>query len=282
MSKAMDNLGSHLLGRRPMAPDPRDYKLEDFLASHDKATAALTTATTLEEVHDSFPLTEWHEIYAFWKAFKALFASPAPAPTPTPPPAPQSVVEWAISFLSDQGQTPHCVGFTGLDWGNEDPVNDNWPNAEGDTIYYLCQPGDVGKPISQQQGSDSRTLCKVLQTLKRLDAYAFASTAETAFAYVQAHGPVGTGVPWDSSMFNVDADGYLQPNGHEEGGHEITLRGASSQGYGRVTDPSFLLQNHWGHWGVANSGYAYITVDAFQSLLDRGGDCWAGLELPVA
>lgn len=274
---AADHIGAHLLGWKPRPPDERDYALEDYVAAHQRTAEALTADMTLQQVHDSFPLTAWSEIYAFWRAFKALFAAP-PAPTPTP--ADQPVV-WTPGPISDQGQTPHCVGYTGLDWGNTLPIDDQWPNSEGNTIYYACKAVD-GEPRAED-GSTTRSLFKVLKQMGRCDAYAFTSSVDTIRSYVRGHGPVAIGIPWDNDMFHPDSDGYVHVGGGVAGGHEILIHahypaGTMTEDGFVAKEASFRLANHWGT-GWARNGFFYMTEATLADRMSQGGDAGAGLEL---
>jgi hypothetical protein len=272
MTSAMDNLGPHLLGRKPLPRDDRDYHLEDYLDSHRQLADTLTPQTTLAELN----WTHWADAYAIWAWIKANLLNAPPVPTP---PAPAGPVEWAdTDNVLDQGQTPRCVGFTGADWLNTLPVDDHVGNAMGDQIYAACKVVD-GEP-GAQDGSTTRSLCKVLKQMGRIGAYAFTTNAATVVAYVAQHGPVMTGIPWMNAMFTPDQHGYLHPTGGIAGGHEISVIGESATGYGAVADPSVEILNHWGAaWG--KNGRAYLTVTAYQSLLSQGGDAAAGLELPL-
>lgn len=266
------NLGGHLLGRRPMPKDERDYRLEDYVESHARLSQTLTPDTRLGDLQ----LSTWHDVYAFWAWFKAnVLNQPKPAPAPAPAPGP---VVWTPGPISDQGQTSHCVGFTGLDWGNALPVNDGWPNAQGHDIYYECKVVD-GEP-GQEDGSDSRALCKALANRRRIGAYAFTTSLDTLRAFVRGHGPVGIGINWYDGMFHPDADGYVRPTGAVAGGHEVLVTGHLPGGKGATKEPSFVVPNHWGTtW--ADHGICYITEADMAKLLADQGDCWAGLELPL-
>lgn len=265
---AFDNLGPHLLGGRKMPEDTRDYKLADYLSAHEQVAGTLTPDTTLQQLVDDHEWTVWHDAYAIWHWLKANLLGN------TPPPVPAGAArEWTKEDgISDQGQTGHCVGFTGLDWGNTLAVDDQWSNQKGHDIYYACKVID-GEP-GQENGSDSRSLCKVLKQMGRIGAYAFASSADEAAAYILQHGPVGIGIPWYNDMFRPDAKGVLHVSGGVAGGHEIELNGY---------DPAtrlFKLVNHWGdQWGIG--GFAYLQHSDLERLLGEGGDCWAGLEQPL-
>lgn len=281
--------GHRLLGWNERPHDERDYQLEHFIYAHARMAAGLTPQSTISDLA-RFPLTEWHDIYAFWAWFKqhVLHPAPTPAPAPAPVPTPTPIaapvpysgggVWWPkLHGISDQADTPECVGFTGLDWGNTTPVDDDWANAIGTEIYLACKVID-GEP-GQMNGSNSRSLCKALQQRGRIGAYAFSGQASTGVSYITQHGPVGTGIPWDNNMFSVDAHGFIGVGGPEEGGHEIEIIGYDPAGYGSGK-PAVLFPNHWtDNWGL--KGFAYMHVDHWQSLLDRGGDVWAGLEKPL-
>lgn len=273
-TSATENLGPHLLGRKPLPEDTRDYQLADYLDAHDRMASSLTADTTLGELQAAGPLDVWHDVYAFWAWFKQHILSPTPPPpTPPAPPPAGGVTQWKYGPISDQGQTPHCVGFTGLDWGNCEPVNDQWPNLVGDKLYYECKVID-GEP-GAEDGSHSRSLCKALKARGRIGAYAFASSADVAAAYVLGHGPVGIGVDWYNDMFQPASPHFiLSLTGGVAGGHEISLAGYDS------SSKLFTLVNHWGSsW--AHNGVAYLRHDDLDRLLAAGGDCWAGLELPL-
>lgn len=273
---ARDNYGPHLLGRQPQPADPRDYQLAHYLASAHEATVNLDPQMTLADAVSSFPVRAWHDMYAFWHWIHDNLLDPQPAPTPAPEPA--GAVEWTkLHGVSDQGNTGHCVGFTGLDFGNTLTVDDAWVNDEGHTIYYACKVID-GEP-GAEDGSYTRSLCKVLQQMSRIDAYAFTSQTSHAIEYLHAKGSVFTGIPWDDNMFDVDANGFIIPGGNEAGGHEIEVLGHDPDGYGTGT-PAVKFVNHWTD-GWARGGFAYMTVDHWQSLVDRGGDIAACLELPL-
>lgn len=274
--RAIDDIGPHLLGGKPKPPDDRDYQLEDYLIARQEMDQTLTAETALGEL-PRMGVTTWAGWLALWHWFKEnVLGQPVPAPVV---PVDSGDVRWTLGPISDQGQTSHCVGFTGLDWGNALPVDDHWPASEGHVIYYECKVLD-GEPKAED-GSDSRSLCKALQNRRRIGAYAATTSVETIRAYVREHGPVGIGIPWDNNMFTPDKDGYVRPGGGEAGGHELMVSGHLPKGKGAVKQASFVVPNHWGT-GWADGGVCYMTEGDLQTLLDRQGDAWAGLEKPLA
>ncbi len=266
------NIGPHLLGRVPSPTDDRDFQMRDYLASYDQATGVLTPDTTLQEVHDSFGLTTWHGIYAFWKAFKALFAGDAPTPVaPTPTPGPPGGV-WPDEQQLDQGDTGHCVGFGWCQWGNTLPVEDQFKNPDGDAVYYECKILDGEK--DQENGSTVRSGAKAMKNRARIGVYAFAASTADITAWLAQHGPVVVGTDWHEAMFNPDSDGWITPTGSIAGGHCYVILGHLE------ADGAYVLQNSWGQsWG--ENGRAKIKVGDFQKLLDADGEACSALELPL-
>lgn len=283
-------VGPHLLGRKKQPVDKRDFRLEDYMDSRrtiqrlaEAEGADFTADMTMRQLAGSSLLEHWHDIYAFWHWFDETFIHPTPVvPVPAPTPAPTPVARGRFwrnpSGTSDQGNTPHCVGFTGLDFENADPVNDGLPNEHGHELYYLCEPQDKGVPVDRQGGSTSRALCKVLQGQGRIGAYAFTQSAATVRDFVLTQGRIGVGVEWDQPMFSPDGQHYIWPDSTKnEGGHELTVAGYEPEGYHGQGEPSFALENHWtSDW--ADAGTAYITATELDKLLKRDGEAFATLE----
>lgn len=264
--------GPHLLGRKPKPPDDRDYQLEDYLDARAAADVGLTPDTKLGDIN----ITGWADWISLWHWFKENVMGHR-KPEPVEPVSSGNVL-WPLGPISDQGDTPHCVGFTGLDWANALPINDNWPNQVGHDIYYECKVLD-GEP-GVEDGSDSRSLCRALRNRGRIGSYAATTSVDTIRAYVREHGPVGIGIPWDNNMFRADKDGYVRPGGGEAGGHELMVSGHLPNGKGATKAASFAVPNHWGT-GWADGGVCYMTETDLQALLNRQGDAWAGLERPL-
>ena len=278
MPSAIDKLGPHLLGRLPSARDARDWKMADYLlpAPDD----SLLSKTVGEVLAEGTYFSSWPGILIFWQWAQQHqpVAPPAPAPAPAPPPAPAPappVTAWQDQIQLDQGQTNHCVGFGWAAWGDCAPVEDQYQNADGDTIYSECKVID-GQP-GQQNGSSVRSGAKAMQNRGRLGAYVFASTTDEVKQWVTQHGPVVIGSSWTQDMFTPDANGVVRPNGAAAGGHCYLLLG-----YDPATD-LFQFDNSWGSkWGQA--GRFFMSATDFDTLVmkDPNGEACAGLELPLS
>lgn len=260
---ATDNLGSHLLGRQPSPPDPRDYKLAHFLTA-DPLNPFLAAVVAK---HYSKQLKAW----ATAITLRVEAISPAPVPDPTP--APDGDVMWSdTDDVLDQGQTGHCVGFGGAQWGNTLPIDDHFVNADGDDLYYAAKKVD-GEP-RRENGSTVRSLAKVLKSDGRLSAYAFASSIDEIVAWLDDHGPVIMGTDWTEDMFNPDSTGLIVPTGAVAGGHCYVAVG-HRKAAGRIR-----YLNSWSNgWG--DGGYFEMTIADAASLFASQGEALAAVELSL-
>src|SRR5436190_17748269 len=209
--------GPHLLGRLPSPPDDRDFPLGAFLENEDPLDAALAV---LQASHAAKATKAWAVVAT--ARIKAASPNPSPDPSPTPDPAPDpepdpgptpgGAVSWPdVRATLDQGQKPHCVGFGWAQWGNTDPIEDEFANADGDALYAECKIID-GEP-GQQNGSNVRSGAKAMKNRGRVGTYAFANSIEEATAWVLAHGPVVMGTDWTNDMFTPDANHFVRPSG---------------------------------------------------------------------
>lgn len=253
----LDDRGAVVLTKPAAAADPIDAALAAFLATKRIPDTAKTLAQLVVDRVKQLPI-------------------PIPAPIPDPPPLPTDRFTWHLGEpgVLDQGDTPHCVGFTGADFLNLDPVEDHVANSVGDDIYDECKIID-GEP-GVQDGSSIHSLAKALKARGRIGAYAWISAVDTVKAYVRNHGPVPIGIDWTDDMFEPNAQGFIAPTGAIAGGHAITIVGDYAD-----LDAALVL-NHWGDWGPLH-GYFLMKWHDLGTLLSasRGGEAVAMLELPL-
>jgi hypothetical protein len=260
----VSDVGPQLLGRKPSPPDPRDFKLSAFLeASVSGDPLDLALATLLASPGPAKATKLWAQ--AATDRIKSV------SPPPAPPPPPQPTVWNDPAPTLDQGQTGHCVGFGWSQWGNTDPVNDNYADSDGHAVYYEAKVVD-GEP-GAEDGSTVRSGAKAMQNRGRLQVYAFAGNAAEAQAWMVAHGPVVLGTDWYDSMFNPDPNGFVAPTGTVAGGHCYLLIGDEN-------DAAVLL-NSWGaNWG--EGGRFRMKWDDLEKLLAANGEACASVEIPLA
>jgi len=180
--------------------------------------------------------------------------------------------QWEFPLAAlDQGQTGHCVGFGSADWGINLPIEDTFTNADGDKIYYACKVVD-GEPL-QEDGSCVRSAAKVLQSMGRLQTYAFAATTKEITYWLLHNGPVLVGTNWTNDMFTPDVNNVIHATGASAGGHCYLLNGVPDCKH-------YHLQNSWSEtWGI--NGGALISIKDFAKLLRSGGEAMAAVELPL-
>lgn len=275
-------VGPHLLGRLPSPPDERDYKLANFLPLGDVEMGSsdpldlitiaeqelkLTTVTFKKWASTAYPdVTRTH----WFKALNALAqAKEALAPAP-----PSDVFEWPNPQpILNQEDTNHCVGFSGAQWGNTLPVNDQYTDRDGHAIYYECKVID-GEP-GEENGSYIRSLGQALKARKRVTAYAFAANVEEAIEWLKVKGPVVAGTNWYDDMFFPDSFGLVAATGPLVGGHAYLMNGFDPN-----TD-ELLYINSWGkNWGA--DGHFRLSLMDAKMLHTMDGELMVTLELPIA
>lgn len=259
----MPEIGPQLLGRNVSPPDSRDYPLSAFLESTDPldtTLAALLKSTSVAKATKNWAVVATARIKEI-------------TPTPTPTPVPTVSVTWKNTEpVLDQGQTGHCVGFAGAQWGNTLPINDKFDNADGHSFYYSCKVFD-GEP-RQENGSTSRSLAKTLKAAGRLNTYAFAATVDEAVQWIMTKGPVLFGTDWYSGMFNPDALGIVKPTGIVEGGHEYL-----AIGYNPTTEIISYLNSWSDQWG--DNGRFHMYKSDVIKVFANQGEGLVAVELPL-
>lgn len=183
---------------------------------------------------------------------------------------------WTGGKILDQGDTPHCVGFSWAGWMGISPVRSlkDYDALEfmGHDIYAACKLLDG---IPTVDGTYVRTGATVQKNRGRLSAYLWANTPEELRAWLLTKGPVVVGTDWLREMFWPDKAGLISVNGELAGGHAYLLTG-----YNRDRN-IFRIQNSWGTtWGV--KGRAWVKgADMDRLLFDRGGEAVTAEEVLV-
>ena len=174
---------------------------------------------------------------------------------------------WLVGPVRDQGDTPHCVGFSGIHWQNAEPVLNLLTERDGHDLYDRCKELDG----DDEDGSYVRTLARVLKNMGRLDSYAF-GTLFDARKFLLTQGPIVFGLDWYEGLFYPDTSGTVRPWGELCGGHAILASAA---------DPDWCyLQNSWGtEWG--REGHCRISWPDLEVAFGEHGEAMAAVELPL-
>lgn len=252
----MTEVGPHLLGRIPTTPDPRD-----FTVSMVKDASALDLAYKRLLVSHAAKATKEWATAAMPILEPGWTPTPTPAPTPTPTPTPPQNVNWGLTDpILDQGNTGHCGGFGGCQWGNTLPVDDHYANSDGHALYY--EAVSIGGAPGSEDGVETRWVAQALQARSRLATYGFAKTTAEITDWLRTKGPVMVGTDWSNDMFNPDANGYVVPTGGVAGGHFYVLLAHQPE----EPQEAYMAVNSWGSsWGL--DGFFRITVAHFGTLL---------------
>jgi hypothetical protein len=267
-------------GWKPRPPDDRDFRARAFLASHTAATVDQLLALN-KKVQRSWlntnDLKHWVDAATSLIVASAPVGPPPPPPVPpAPSPAPTSKL-WRASAVLDQDDpvnTPHCVGFAGAGFLLDEPVEDpGITNATGHTLYYKCKEID-GEP-GAENGSNVRSMAKVLKNQARIGAYAFASSVADIRDWLLTKGVVQWGSVFLDGMFDLNPSGFMVPTGNEVGGHSWMWIG-----YDAASDV-LTGQNSWGTgWG--SGGFLKMHGEDAEKLWARDAEAMMTLELPLA
>ncbi len=196
---------------------------------------------------------------------------------------------WSCPVVLDQGNVGSCVGNAAAHELTAVPKKvKNVDENLAVQLYYEAQRLD-SYPGGEYPGADpvnagSSTLggMKALQNLGYIKGYKWAFSVDDAILAIGHHGPVVIGINWYESMFEPNANGFLEVSGSVAGGHDIMVRGVklyktvdkAPMTLGNIDrDRSYvLLHNSWGKsWGV--NGEAKLSLHDFARLLSEEGDC---------
>lgn len=177
------------------------------------------------------------------------------------------------SFVRDQGQTPHCVGFAWTAFLEAAPFCHQLTDDFAHQLYHDAQENDEW-PGTDYDGSSTRGGAKALQVRGTITGtYVWGQKESDVWDFVRGRGPVVTGTTWLTGMFDPDSKGYLKLTGGEEGGHDWCIIGASD------SRQAYRMVNSWSaSWG--QNGRAWIRREDYKELLEKlGGDCCSAVEI---
>lgn len=169
----------------------------------------------------------------------------------------------------DQGNTPHCVGYSMAHFGINLPTFTQYTKEDATDFYYKCKIID-GYP-EHEDGTTVRSAAKVLQDVGAINHYAFAKSMESIRWWLLNKGPLIVGTIWTEKMMRPDQDNVLDITGFVLGGHAYLINEWRKDGY-------IGIKNSWGpNWG--DNGKAYIPAADFERIFKYGGEALAAVEL---
>ena len=212
---------------------------------------------------------------------KPILVRPKPTPPPkpvvikpTPTPSPIIVSKYWDSdgWWGNQGNKPHCVGFSWSHWIEDGPVGHGGvaPIISPIKIYSEAQKIDEW-PGENYNGTSVRAGAKYLKSINAIQSYYWAYDVNTLIDCVFKLGPVVVGTYWYSSMFSPDSNGIIKISGGIVGGHAYVINGVDK------TKQLFRIKNSWGRaWG--KQGHAFISFNDMSRLMSMNGEICIAVE----
>lgn len=183
---------------------------------------------------------------------------------------------WNSRGWLNQNPKPHCVGYSWTHLLADGPVThkEALSTQFADDLYYECQRNDEWAG-ENYDGTSVRAGAKVLQKWGRIGVYRWTWDVQELAQWILLKGPAVAGTVWKTGMFRPNSDGLIKPTGNDEGGHAYEINGVNQR------RELLRIRNSWGRgWG--KGGYAVISFEDFQALLDADGECCMPEEIKTA
>ena len=204
-----------------------------------------------------------------------------------------SAVHKANCATLDQGQTGSCTGnahvmsistqpFTGSAHCNETDARLAYQG--GTCLDNGCSVPCTSKTCpaafnpstgANDNGSQTISVAQWMVDVGWLGSYTTADTTAQLEACL-ANGPADIGIDFWSGMQTPDANGYLNPTGYVEGGHDMNAAILDTKGTTDTSDDEIWVHNSWSNtWGWclgSECGYARIKVSNLAKL-NFDADC---------
>ena len=178
----------------------------------------------------------------------------------------------ADGWWGNQGNTPHCVGYSWAHWIDDGPIKHLGvkPNTDPVLIYKNAQKLDewVGE---NYDGTSVRGGAKYLKNVGKIGSYLWTFNINTLIQTLLTQGPVVVGTNWYVGMFYPDKNGLIRLSGRKAGGHAYVINGIDTK------KRLFRIKNSWGRgWGL--SGHAFISFSDVQRLINENGEICLAVE----
>jgi len=183
---------------------------------------------------------------------------------------------WTTITALNQGNTPQCVAYAGIQWLFAAPIENKVSQwlEDPSKLYVLCQKDD-GITHHKNPKNDGTSVGGLFQALKKeefVKEYLWAGNSfiedfhykgtelvDSTISHVLSVGPVVVGSPWLYSMDEDLSNGFLDVDYSfgVRGGHAYLIRGVDLDK--RCPDGSqgaFRIMNSWGEaWGLGGEAY---------------------------
>lgn len=174
----------------------------------------------------------------------------------------------------NQGKIGSCTANAALGVLMTDPLwHAGWSFVERDAQQLYTEETKLddsqipGHWPPTDTGSTGLWSMQALKARGLISSYRHAFGLNAAIATLENQ-PISIGVPWYQSMFTPDSGTALltvDESSGLAGGHQVAVIGVDADQH------EVLLRNSWGpRWG--NGGYAKLSFDGLDQLLNQGGD----------
>lgn len=179
---------------------------------------------------------------------------------------------WAGGTITDQKETPHCVGHAWHGFLCASPVRTREPKPL--EIYNGAQELDEWPGVGYA-GTSVRGGARYLsEVLPKVIEYRWAFALDDVLDWLATKGPVVFGTEWFAGMMKPNPIGLLDVSGLSEGGHAYLVLGYSTP------RRAFRIQNSWGKkWG--QKGRAWLNWDVWEQKLAQDGEACVAVEKAV-
>lgn len=175
----------------------------------------------------------------------------------------------------NQDASGHCGGMAAMNEGGASPFRLKPPDPilRAHQFYYAAKDWGLD-PWGREDGTSTLAMMQVGQRVLWWDNYAWATTVDDLKRHLEV-GPFLFGIPYYTSMFAPNLDGFCTAAGVPEGGHLMCAYGWSKNWRGPITGKSYGPTLHLDQsWGVAFGLHGRIHIplgdDGAALLLSEG------------
>lgn len=185
---------------------------------------------------------------------------------------------WRHGPILDQGATNQCTVYAAVQHIQSAPRLHvlGYNAADFAKIYQQALVVDEF-PGEADEGTSERAVQKVLQGLKLIDSYLWATDEDVAREFLLTRGMLLFGSDWFRGQDTPDRKGYVDPSGSVRGGHEYVMRWYYGKNHYKYPD-TYEFINSWGP-GFGDGGLFRMKADAVRYLwLQLNGDLCSPVE----
>lgn len=178
-------------------------------------------------------------------------------------PVPTRGRAWRTGTQLDQGNTPHCGGFSASSEAAAAPVRlGHIDNAYGHAYYYEIKDRGLD-PWGREEGTSTNAVLELGRIRGLWESYTWGFSIDDVKRGLVV-GPGLLGIQWFTGMFYPNEDNVIEPTGSDEGGHLLIIRRwtPSLTIHGKRYGEAYHLRNSWN--GDCNS---WLTRDGLEEVL---------------